>query len=81
MSKKRVHNRCTRSLVCLTGANTPVGHLRRRPLEGPPVHSLPHKLCGPHPATASPSPSPSSSLFLFPSPFSFPFSFPSPARP
>ncbi|BCL28268.1 hypothetical protein GCM10017557_31270 [Streptomyces aurantiacus] len=62
MSEKRVHNRCKRSLVCLTGANEPVGHLRRRPLEEPPVHRLPHPLRGPRrPMTAYPFPPLSSS--------------------
>ncbi|MDQ1036649.1 hypothetical protein QFZ75_003065 [Streptomyces sp. V3I8] len=56
MQEKRVHNRCTGSLVCRTGAVTLVGHPRRRSPEGPPVHRLPHPprtTYGPHPATAS----------------------------
>jgi hypothetical protein len=62
MSEKRVHNRCKRSPVCLTEADEPVGHLRRRPLEELPVHHLPHPPCGPRrPATAYPFPPLSSS--------------------
>lgn len=76
MSEKRVHNRCKRSAVSLAEANKPVGHLRRRPMEEPPVHRLPHTPRGlrrsasayPFPSL-SPSPSPYMSPFTSPSPF------------
>jgi len=54
MFVKRVHNRCTGSLVCLSGANYSAGHLHRRPLEDT-VRSHPPTLRGPRPATAPPT--------------------------